>query len=280
MPAHAGIGAVATYFTQLFALVRLSAAQLVRSPSHSRRAEAARRLARHALLTSAIAAAAVVVLMLWFDAAEIGLMPPRGTASLWPVRILTDFGKDAYVLSCLAALLLIVVVIAVAMRGIWRAQWLSFGLRLQFLFFAVLTPILAGGIIKWIVGRGRPFVGGKANPFNFAPLTGTEAYASFPSAHVITAAALAFAVAALWPRARPAMIVYAILIAGSRLVLLAHHPSDVIAGAMIGVIGAMSVRYWFAARRLGFAIRRDGKIVPLRSVFGRRRPGVRRPSSP
>ena len=46
--------------------------------------------------------------------------------------------------------------------------------------------------------------------------------------------------------------------------LLAHHPSDVVAGALIAVVGAMLVRYWFAARRLGFAIHRDGEIVPLR----------------
>ena len=59
------------------------------------------------------------------------------------------------------------------------------------------------------------------------------------------------------------MIAYAILIAFSRLVLLAHHPSDVVAGALIGVVGAMFIRYWFAARRMGFAIRRDGTIVPL-----------------
>ncbi len=67
------------------------------------------------------------------------------------------------------------------------------------------------------------------------------------------------------------MIVYALLIAATRLVLLAHHPSDVVAGALIGVVGAMAVRYWFAARRLGFAIHRDGEIVPLRSVSGHRK---------
>ena len=50
------------------------------------------------------------------------------------------------------------------------------------------------------------------------------------------------------------MIVYALLIVASRLVLLAHHPSDVVAGAVIGLAGAMLVRYWFAARRLGFVI--------------------------
>jgi membrane-associated phospholipid phosphatase len=270
MPTQGGSGEAGSYFTRLMALVRLALIQLVRPPSHSRRAQAARRLARHGLLVTVTAATVIVALMLWFDAREIGVMPPRGTASLWPVRILTDFGKDAYVLSSLAGMLLVITLAAVAAREIPRARLLGFGLRLQFLFLAVLTPILVGQVIKWIVGRGRPFVGGKADPFNFEPFAGTEAYASFPSSHAITAAALAFAVAALWPRARLAMIVYAMLIAASRLVLLAHHPSDVIAGAVIGVVGAMSVRYWFAARRLGFAIRRDGEIVPLRSVSGLR----------
>ena len=269
MPALAGIGASSNYVASFFAVLGRSATQLVRPPSHSRRAEAARRLARHSLLIGAMVGAAIIALMYGLDALEIGLMPPRGTAGLWPVRILTDFGKDAYVLSVLAAAaLLFVVLVAAAMRGTSRAQWLAWGLRLQFVFFAVLSPLLAGELIKWVVGRGRPFVGGQANPFNFAPFAGTEAHASFPSAHVITAAALAFAVSAVWPRARGAMIVYALLIAATRLVLLAHHPSDVVAGALIGVVGAMAVRYWFAARRLGFAIHRNGEIVPLRSLSG------------
>ncbi len=44
---------------------------------------------------------------------------------------------------------------------------------------------------------------------------------------------------------------------------LAHHPSDVVAGALLGMIGAMLVRYWFAARHLAFTIRSDGAILPL-----------------
>ena len=39
--------------------------------------------------------------------------------------------------------------------------------------------------------------------------------------------------------------------------------SDVVAGAMVGIVGTVFVRYWFAARRLGFAIQRDGSIVSL-----------------
>jgi membrane-associated phospholipid phosphatase len=261
--AQAGIGQSPNYVSQLFALVLTSVTQLLRPPSHSRRAEAARRLARHSLLITAITAAVIIALMYGLDVREIGLMPARGSAWLWPVRILTDFGKDTYVLSALAGALLVISVIAPRLRSRSRSLLLGFALRLQFLFFAVLVPVLADEVIKWMAGRGRPFVGGKADAFNFAPFIGTEAHASFPSGHAVTAFALAFAVSALWPRARGVMICYACLIALTRLVLLAHHPSDVVAGALIGVVGAMLVRYWFAARHLVFVIRQDGAIVPL-----------------
>src|SRR5712672_4628268 len=281
MSVQAGIGGQPGYFSQVLFLARMSATQLVRPPSHSRRAEAARRSARNVLLLAAILGAAIIALMYALDVPEIGLMPQRGTASLWPVRILTDFGKSEYVLGFLAALLFAVAIMSPRLRGTSRSLLLGFGTRLQFVFFAVLVPILAGEVIKWIVGRGRPFVGGEANAFNFAHFAGTEAYASFPSGHAITSFALAFAVSAVWPRARPAMIVYAVLIAISRLVLLAHHPSDVVAGALIGVVGAMLVRYWFAARRLGFAIRRDGAIVPLAGPsLGHLKRVAREPSGP
>jgi len=256
-------GAPSNYVSRLLGLVLISLTQVVRPPSHSRRAEAARRSARHVLLLIAILGAAIVALMYALDVAEIGLMPPRGTLSLWPVRILTDFGKSAYVLWLLAVMLFVIAIISPRLRGTSRSLLLSLGTRLQFVFFAVLTPVLVGEVIKWMVGRGRPFVGGQANAFNFAHFAGTEAYASFPSGHAITSFALAFAVSAVWPQARAAMVAYAILIAATRLVLLAHHPSDVVAGALLGIIGAMFVRYWFAARRLGFAIQLDGTIVPL-----------------
>ena len=263
MSAPSGIAHSQNYLARLLATLGASAMQLVRTPSHSRRAEARRRSARHVLWLATACGAAIIALMYALDVAEIGWMPPRGTASLWPVRILTDFGKSAYVLWLLAALLLAVAIISAGLRGASRSLLLGLGTRLQFLFFAVLFPVLAGELVKWAVGRGRPFVGGSANAFNFSHFSGSEAYASFPSGHAITAFALAFAVAAVWPQMRLAMLVYALLIGASRLVLLAHHPSDVVAGALIGVIGAMAVRYWFAARRLGFAIGGDGRIVPL-----------------
>src|ERR1700680_341736 len=117
MSAPANIGESSNYLVRLYALVLTSLAQLVRPPSHARRAAAARRLAWHALLMTAIVGTVIVALMVGFDAWEIGAMPPRGTANLWPVRILTDFGKDTYVLWILALMLLVVGFVAAGFGG-------------------------------------------------------------------------------------------------------------------------------------------------------------------
>ena len=251
------------YASRFAVLAWASLTQLVRSPSHSRRAEAARRAARHALWLSAALGGAIIVLMFAIDAWEIAQMPKRGTPSLWWLRIVTDFGKDEYVLLVLGGLLIAIAIAAPAFHGIRRSLLLGLGTRLQFIFFAVAVSNLVTEVLKYGVGRGRPFVGGEANPFNFSHFAGNPAYYSFPSGHATTAFALAMAVSAVWPQARVAMAIYALIIAMSRLVLLAHHPSDVVAGAMVGIVGTVFVRYWFAARRLGFAIQRDGSIVSL-----------------
>ena len=71
-------------------------------------------------------------------------------------------------------------------------------------FFAVLLPVLAGEVMKWTSsGAGGPSSAARPMPSTSAHFAGTEAYASFPSGHATTAFALAFAVSALWPQARP-----------------------------------------------------------------------------
>src|SRR3954468_6008548 len=128
------------YFARLGSLVWLSLAQLVRAPSHSRRAEAARRWARHSLFLTGGIGVAIIVLMYMLDATEIGWMPPRGIAWLWPVRILTDFGKSAYVLWLLTAILLVIALLFPSARGTARSVLIGFGIRILFIFFAVLLP--------------------------------------------------------------------------------------------------------------------------------------------
>ena len=263
MSASAGTLESRNYVVQLSMLLRLSVTQLFRAPTHARRSAAARRTGRDTLVVVVSGAVLVVALMFGFDATEITLMPHRGSPDVWWARDLTDFGKDSYVLWALLAALLATALVLPLRHGTSRARLLRFGTQLEYVFVAVLCANLVTEVLKYAIGRGRPFVGGKANAFNFVPFAGTEAYFSLPSAHAVTAFALAFAVGAIWPRLRLVMFAYALLILVTRLVLLAHHPSDVVAGALVGILAAVAVRYWFAARRLGFAIRNDGQIVPI-----------------
>jgi undecaprenyl-diphosphatase len=246
--------------SQTVMLAGRSVARLFGPPAHSRRFDARRRLARHWLWTMMLGGISIIALMALVDAPEIRLMPPRGTASLWPFRIMTDFGKSAYVLAALGLGTLLVFVSGAFMKDTARIRMIDLSRRLAFLFLAVLIPVEAGEVLKGIIGRGRPFVGGAADAFHYSHFTWNEAYASFPSGHAITAFALAFGLASLAPKWRIAIWAYALIIAMTRLVLLAHHPSDVLAGALVGILGAMAVRYWFAARHLIFTIAPDGAI--------------------
>jgi undecaprenyl-diphosphatase len=108
-------------------------------------------------------------------------------------------------------------------------------------------------IVKRLIGRARPYVGTQDDPFSYLPFAWRAEYASMPSGHATTAVSAAIAIGAVWPRARAPMWLYAAAIMASRVIVMAHHPSDVIGGALVGGFGALMVRNWFATRRLGFA---------------------------
>jgi len=124
-------------------------------------------------------------------------------------------------------------------------------------------PSLFDTIIKNMIGRARPFVVFGPDVWAYEPFTWHARYASFPSGHATTAFAALVAIGAIFPRARALMWIYAVLIALSRVVITAHHPSDVIGGAIVGAVGAVMVRDWFAARRLGFTVAADGSVQAM-----------------
>ena len=122
-------------------------------------------------------------------------------------------------------------------------------------------PGLFDTIVKRMIGRARPTVGGHDDPFHYVPFIWRPEYASMPSGHATTAVAAAVAIGAIWPRTRWIMWLYALVIMFSRVVVLAHHPSDVIGGGLVGAGGAFLLRRWFAGRRLVFS-RRDLRPFP------------------
>ena len=173
----------------------------------------------------------------------------------------TDFGRSGKFLIPLGCLILLMAII--------DAPWVARGarlvmaavvVRLGFLFVAIALPGLVGSLLKNVIGRRRP---SELGPFFYEPFAWIPKFASFPSGHATTAFGVLVAFGVLFPRLRPLLWLYAVLIALSRVVISAHYVSDVLAGALLGGLGALLVRDWFAARRLAFYVGPDRQVRPL-----------------
>jgi undecaprenyl-diphosphatase len=171
---------------------------------------------------------------------------------------ITDYGKSGWVLWPLGLLFLALAALPPLVARIEQRVLAAIMVRVGFLFTAVAVPGLFDTIIKRLIGRARPLVGGHLDPTLFHPFAWRSEYASLPSGHATTSFALLVAVSSLWPRARTYALVFALAIAVSRVVVTAHYVTDVAAGALVGTVGALMVRRWFAMRRLGFSFGPDG----------------------
>jgi membrane-associated phospholipid phosphatase len=216
--------------------------------------------ARQTAVAAGIVVAALLFLMVTLDAAAI-----RGVGHLprWIVSAfddITDYGKSGWFLWPLGLMFLALAALPPMLTRFSQRVLAVIMVRIGFLFTAIAVPSLFVTIIKRMIGRARPMVGGSLDPFLYSPFIWRADYAGMPSGHATTAFAALVAFGTLWPRSRTLWLVYALLIAISRVVVTAHYPSDVLAGALVGIGGAILVRHYFAQRRLGFAIGPDGAI--------------------
>lgn len=224
------------------------------------------RLAIGALAAILIVAVAVVAL----DARSVAGARALPAALVWPFRHITELGLSGWFLFPTAFLLLAAAAAdSTGLPKFSRNVLAAISVRLGFIFMVIAVPGLVVAILKRLIGRARPFVAGE-EAWTSQLWVWRPDYASFPSGHATTAFAAAVAIGALWPRLRPVMWAYAVVIAVSRVIVTAHHPSDVIAGAIAGAIGALLVRNWYASRRLGFAVRTDGTVFKLPGPSWRR----------
>ena len=120
------------------------------------------------------------------------------------------------------------------------AIWFALGLLLAILdganreawfVCAVLGPVAIGlnYVVKAIVKRPRPVLEG------LPPLGGAPSSLSFPSAHATSSFAVATAMTRVEPWGALAFVL-AFALALGRPYLGMHYPSDVVAGALLGVV--------------------------------------------
>lgn len=207
---------------------------------------------------AALTVAAVAPLMVFLD---IPLHRLAAGLPGWMVRgafVVSNAGLSGWILVPTGvALVLLTLLSSPALDYMSRAVLAMVATRFGFVFVAVGLPGLVVTIVKRWIGRVRP---SPAGPFAYEPFSWRPEYASFPSGHATTAFAALVAIGVLFPRLRPALWCYALAVAASRVMVSAHWPSDVIAGAVVGAFGAVLVREWFAVRRLGFHVGRDGAV--------------------
>lgn len=133
----------------------------------------------------------------------------------------------------------------IVIRFVWKnEQWSA---KILYLILCIsLSGILNTGI-KWLMGRNRPInlIEDGVFGFDFFRIIYLYETTSFPSGHTVTAFALATAFGFLYPRLRVPAFLIAAMIGLSRVVLTAHYLSDVIAGAVVGVICSLGIKYLF-----------------------------------
>jgi membrane-associated phospholipid phosphatase len=210
-------------------------------------------------IAGGIAVAVILIFMVLVDAAEVRAVERLPHWIPWFFDQITDYGKSGWFLWPLGILFLALASLdQTKLTRFSQAVLATAMVRVGFLFLAIAVPGLFVSIVKRMIGRARPLVGGSLDPYLFAPFIWRADYASLPSGHTTTAFSVLVAFGTLWPRARTVLWIYALAILASRLAVTAHYPSDVLAGAVVGTVGALMVRRYFALRRLGFSVGPDG----------------------
>jgi undecaprenyl-diphosphatase len=202
--------------------------------------------------------ALVALAMQFLDARSLTFVRTLPAGLVDTFNEITDFGQSGWFLVPLAILIVLTAALATPAAGrIGSLVLASLAVRFGYLFFAIAVPGLFVTIVKRLIGRVRP---SDVGPFAYVPWSWRNEYASLPSGHSTTAFAAAVAIAALWPKARIPMLIYAAVIALSRVIITAHFVSDVVAAAFVGGFGAILVRNWYASRGLAFVPEFDGSV--------------------
>jgi undecaprenyl-diphosphatase len=148
---------------------------------------------------------------------------------------------------------LLIAAVLTAMKRLRPREWVQLALAL------LVTSTMTDALLQPVVGRERPFV----RSLDVAVIGDRPTSGSFPSGH--TANAFAGAVVLSRFAAAPALAwwVLAGTIAYSRLYLGVHYPSDVVAGALVGITCALTT--------LAIARRAGRTSIPTRPGSERRR---------
>ncbi|KQU99271.1 phosphatase PAP2 family protein [Devosia sp. Root105] len=188
---------------------------------------------------------------------------------------ITEWGKSDWILIPTCIAWLVAWLLSLLTRDNLRLALREVAALAGFIFLGVGMPGLVATLLKRAIGRGRPETWTTDAPLSFQSFNWSAYnYQSFPSGHSTTAFAFAAVVTFLWPRAFWPAMLFAAAIAVSRVVVGEHYPTDITAGALLGLLGAYAVRQLFVSRGWLFASTAEGTerrpFAALRTLLVRR----------
>ena len=204
----------------------------------------------------------------FFESSPLAL---KGTAA-W----ITKLGLSGYMFAISVAIVaLCTVLLRKETRDGIRTALIILRERAVFVFAVLAASGIAAQLLKHLVGRARPKLMNTFGAFHFDLLSIKASLASFPSGHATSVFAAATALCFMLPRWRTPLLGLALVIAVSRAVVGAHYVSDVVAGAMLGVMSTLVVAWIFANRSFAFerlptAIRLRGRGLVLSGLMSMR----------
>lgn len=123
------------------------------------------------------------------------------------------------------------IALAIIVGLINHQSGLNFGIS-GLLAFAIELPTYF--ILKSTIKRERPFIHIRGARFSLIP---SDQF-SLPSGHTAGAFLIASLISVFFPSFTPFVFIWATLIGASRVMLGVHYPSDIIAGACLGISSA------------------------------------------
>lgn len=143
--------------------------------------------------------------------------------------IATHWSWVVWVTRCGSSFLYILIffLLALFFRYIYRNNlWEK---RFWFLELCVLIPNVITGILKILLGRARPLMWLEHQQFGFYGFKSVQSFWSFPSGHTTTVTAVVMGLIILFPRLAYGLLIIGVALIATRVILLDHYLSDVLA---------------------------------------------------
>ena len=120
---------------------------------------------------------------------------------------------------------------------------------------SVAVAGIAVNLLKFVIGRSRPYNLLRTGEYGFVPFKIDYAYNGFPSGHTATVVAVVLSLSLAFPRWRVPLFVCGAIVASTRVLMNHHFVSDVLMGGVLATAVTLWMARWISRRTWGLGNR-------------------------